>query len=110
MTTRVVSPAIVSRASVVPFSPKRKRRSSREGVERAAVSAIGFSLGVGEPGRGDNERAAGQKSSPTSCSLVALGGEREDDLPHEPLQPTPQRHTTTLTPRARGRSWTTRRG
>ncbi len=43
MTTKVVTPAIVSRASVVPFAEKRKRRSrklSRARGPRRAVSSI----------------------------------------------------------------------
>src|SRR5687767_12112448 len=60
MTMKVVTPAIVSRASVVPFAANLKRRSSIPLSERAAVSDIAVSLALVDPCEGDNERRAGR--------------------------------------------------
>ena len=47
MTMKVVTPAIVSRASVVPFAAKRKRRSRNVSPACAAGSDIAVSFGLG---------------------------------------------------------------
>ncbi len=60
MTMNVVTPAIVSRASVVPFAANLKRRSSNPLSERAAVSDICPPSAWVDPCEGDNERRCGR--------------------------------------------------
>ena len=73
MTMKVVTPAIVSRASVVPFAANLKRRSSSPSSERAAVSDIDLSLASVDPCEGDNERRGGriQRSESRESALGA---------------------------------------
>ena len=76
MTTNVVIPANVSRASVVPCSAKRNLRSSQPASSRAAIVVIGLLL---EPSEGTDQpnlkgESAGTKPAPNGSAAVCERG------------------------------------